>query len=80
MIDAVCRRDEYRLLGPSNQTLSVTREVGQLAVGFAQPYRLNRACQRRSPLSIAIFALASIVVLGVLVLPQLTAGLLAGIR
>jgi hypothetical protein len=41
---------------------------------------LNRACQRRSPLSIAIFALASIVVLGVLVLPQLTAGLLAGIR
>jgi uncharacterized membrane protein YidH (DUF202 family) len=57
----------------------VALSIGLLAVGFVQLYRSNRACQRRSPVSIAIFAIAAIVVLGVLVLPQLTAGLLANI-
>ena len=57
----------------------VALSIGLLAVGFVQLCRSNRACHRRSPVSIAIFAIAAIVVLGVLVLPQLTAGLLANI-
>ena len=51
--------------------------VGLLVVGFVQLYRSNRACQRPSPVSIAVFVIAAIVVLAVLVLPQVTAGLFA---
>ena len=55
----------------------VALSVGRLAVGFARLYRSNRACQRPSPVSIALLVIAAIVVLGVLVLPQMTAGLFA---
>lgn len=55
----------------------VASSVALLAVGFVQLYRSNRVCHRRSPVSIALFVVAAIVVLGVLVLPQMTAGLLA---
>lgn len=51
-----------------------------LAVGFVQLYRSNRTCQRRSPVSIALFLIPAIVVLGVLVFPQLAAGLFASVR
>jgi hypothetical protein len=48
-----------------------------LVVGFVQFHRSNRTCQRRSPVSIALFLISAVVVLGVIVLPQITAGLLA---
>jgi uncharacterized membrane protein YidH (DUF202 family) len=50
-----------------------------LAVGLVQLYRSNRACQRRSPVSIAVFLVSAILVLGVLALPQITAGLFAAV-
>jgi cytochrome bd-type quinol oxidase subunit 2 len=50
-----------------------------LAVGFVQLYRSNRTCQRRSPVNIALFLISAIVVLGVLVFPQLAAGLFASV-
>jgi hypothetical protein len=54
--------------------------IALLVVGFVQLYRSNRTCQRRSPVSIALFLIAAIIVLGVLVFPQLTAGLFASVR
>lgn len=53
--------------------------IALLVVGFVQLYRSNRACQRRSPVSIALFLISAIIVLGVLVFPQLTAGLFASV-
>jgi hypothetical protein len=49
-----------------------------LVVGFVQLYRSNRTCQRRSPVSIAVFLISAIIVLGVILFPQLTASLVAG--
>jgi hypothetical protein len=51
--------------------------IALLAVGFVQLYRSNRTCQRRSPVSIAIFLVSAIVVLGVFLFPQITAALFA---
>ena len=53
--------------------------IALLVLGFLQLYRSNRACQRRSPVSIALFLISAIVVLGVLVFPQFTAELFASI-
>jgi len=50
-----------------------------LGVGLVQLYRSNRSCQRRSRVSIALFVVSAIVVLGVLVFPQLTASVLAAL-
>jgi cytochrome bd-type quinol oxidase subunit 2 len=50
-----------------------------LTVGFVQLYRSNRSCQRRSPVSIVLFLISAIVVLGVIVFPQITAVLFASV-
>ena len=50
-----------------------------LVLGFVQLYRTNRTCQRRSLVSIAVFVTSAILVLGVLVFPQITAGLFASV-
>jgi hypothetical protein len=50
-----------------------------LVIGFAQLYRSNRGCQRRSPVSIALFVISAVIVLGVLAFPQITASLFASI-
>jgi hypothetical protein len=49
-----------------------------LVVGFVQLYARRNQCQRRSPLSIALFWSAAIVVLLVILFPQLIASLIAG--
>ena len=51
--------------------------IALLGVGFVQLYRSNRSCRRRSPVSIAVFLISAIVVLGVLLFPQITAALFA---
>jgi len=48
-----------------------------LVLGFAQSYRRNQ-CKNRSPLSIALFWIAAVVVLLVILFPQVIASLLAG--
>ena len=53
--------------------------IALLVGGLVQLYRSNRTCQRRSRVSIALFLISAIVVLGVLVFPQLTAGLFASV-
>ena len=50
-----------------------------LLLGFVQLYRSNRSCQRRSPVSVAVFSISTIVVAGILLFPQITAGLLASV-
>ncbi len=50
-----------------------------LLLGFVQLYRSNRVCRRRSPVSIAVFSISTIVVAGILLFPQITAGLLASV-
>jgi len=44
-----------------------------LVLGFVQLYRSNRSCRRRSP----VFLISAIVVVGILLFPQISAGLLA---
>jgi uncharacterized membrane protein YidH (DUF202 family) len=51
-----------------------------LGVGCLQLYRGQRACQRRSRLSLILFGASALVVLGVLVFPQKTAEWLAALR
>lgn len=53
--------------------------VALLMVGLVQLSRSNRACRQRSPVSIALFLVSGIIVLGVLAFPQLTAELLASV-
>jgi hypothetical protein len=53
--------------------------IALLAVGLVQLYRSNRSCHRRSPVSIAVFLLSAVLVLGVLAFPQITAGLFAAV-
>jgi uncharacterized membrane protein YidH (DUF202 family) len=48
-----------------------------LAIGLAQLYRSNRSCRRRSPVSLAVFLLSAIVVVGVVLFPQIIASVLA---
>ncbi len=50
-----------------------------LVLGFVQLYRSNRSCRRRSPASIAVFSISAIVVVGLLLFPQISAGLLASV-
>jgi hypothetical protein len=50
-----------------------------LVVGFVQLYRSNWSCRRRSPVSIVLFLISAIVVLGEIVFPQITAELFASV-
>lgn len=50
-----------------------------LAIGLAQLYRSNRSCRRRSPASLPVFLLSVIVVVGVVLFPQIFAGVLANV-
>jgi hypothetical protein len=49
-----------------------------LILGFVQLYVRRNQCQRRSPLSIALFWSAAVIVLLVILFPQLIASLIAG--
>jgi hypothetical protein len=49
-----------------------------LGVGFIQLYVRRNRCQRRSPLSIALFWGAAVIVLLVILFPPVIASLLAG--
>lgn len=49
-----------------------------LVVGFVQLYARANQCQKRSPLSIALFWSAAVIVLLVILFPQVVASLLAG--
>ena len=49
-----------------------------LGIGFIQLYVRRNQCQKRSPLSIALFWAAALIVLLVIVFPQVIASLLAG--
>lgn len=49
-----------------------------LLLGFIQLYVRRGRCQRRSRLSVAIFWLATFIVLGLILFPQIFANLLAG--
>jgi uncharacterized membrane protein YidH (DUF202 family) len=53
--------------------------IALLVLGFVQLYRSNRSCRRRSPASIAVFSISALVVVGILLFPQITAGLLASV-
>jgi hypothetical protein len=53
--------------------------IALLVIGFVQLYRTSRVCHRRSPLSIAVFVISAILILGALVFPQITAGLFASV-
>jgi len=53
--------------------------IALLVLGFVQLYRTNRTCHRRSPVSIGLFVISAMLVLGALVFPQITAGLLASV-
>src|SRR5207253_1553567 len=48
-----------------------------LCIGGFQMFRTGRSCRARSRLSLTLLALSAIIVLGVVLLPQLIAGLLA---
>jgi hypothetical protein len=52
--------------------------IALLVLGLVQLYRRKRTCDGPSPVSIAVFVISAIFVLGVLVFPQITAGLFAG--
>ena len=49
-----------------------------LGVGFIQLYVRRDQCQKRSPLSIALFWVAAVVVVLVILFPQVIASLIAG--
>ena len=49
-----------------------------LGIGFIQLYVRRNRCQKRSPLSIALFWGAALIVLLVILFPQLIASLIAG--
>src|SRR5260370_26280316 len=53
--------------------------IALLVLGFVQLYRSSRSCRRRSPASIAIFSISAIVVVAILLFPQISAGLIAGL-
>ena len=53
--------------------------IALLVLGFVQLYRSNRSCQRRSPAGIAVFSISAIVVAAILLFPQISAGLIAGL-
>jgi hypothetical protein len=49
-----------------------------LALGFVQLYRRRDQCRKRSPFSVALFWLATVVVLVTILFPQVIASLIAG--
>ena len=49
-----------------------------LGIGFIQLYVRRNQCQKRSPLSVALFWGAALIVLLVILFPQVIASLLAG--
>jgi uncharacterized membrane protein YidH (DUF202 family) len=49
-----------------------------LILGFFQLYRRRAQCQRRSPVSVALFWVAAAIVLVVILFPQAIANLMAG--
>jgi hypothetical protein len=49
-----------------------------LGIGFIQLYVQRNQCQQRSPLSIALFWVAALIVLLVTLFPQVIASLIAG--
>jgi hypothetical protein len=49
-----------------------------LGIGFIQLYLRRNQCEKRSPLSIALFWVAAVVVVLVILFPQLIASLIAG--
>ena len=51
--------------------------IALLVLGFFQVYRRNQ-CKKRSPISVALFWVAAVVVLLIVLLPQLIATVLAG--
>ena len=51
-----------------------------LGVSFFQIYRGRKNCRRRSPVSLLLFGLSAVVVLGVLVFPQKVAELMAALQ
>jgi hypothetical protein len=51
--------------------------IALLGLGLVQLYHTSRSCHRRSPVSIAVFVISTILVLGVLAFPQITAGMFA---
>jgi hypothetical protein len=59
--------------------LLLTLSIALLVLGFPQLYRINRICHRRRLVSIAVFVISAILVLGAVVFPQMTAGLLASV-
>jgi drug/metabolite transporter (DMT)-like permease len=52
--------------------------VALLAIGFVQLYVGRNQCRRRSPVSVAIFGIATAVVLLLILFPQIAATILAG--
>jgi uncharacterized membrane protein YidH (DUF202 family) len=50
-----------------------------LSLGLLQLYRGHRRCQRRSPLSLVLFGISAVVVVGIMIFPQTVAALLAAI-
>lgn len=49
-----------------------------LVVGFLQLYRRRGQCQRRNPVSVALFWVATVIVLTTILFPQAIASLIAG--
>jgi hypothetical protein len=49
-----------------------------LVVGFVQLYLRRNRCRKRSPLSIALFWSAAVIVILIILFPQLIASLIAG--
>jgi hypothetical protein len=66
------------VVGPLRPWL-LALSLALLLLGFVQLYRKNRTCRGRSLVSIAVFVMSAILVLGALVFPQITASLFAGV-
>ena len=49
-----------------------------LAIGCVQLYRRGKQCTRRSPVSVALFWVATAIVLMIILFPQAVASLIAG--
>jgi uncharacterized membrane protein YidH (DUF202 family) len=50
-----------------------------LGLSFWQMYRGERACRRKSPLSLILVGLSALIVLGVIIFSQQIAALMAGL-
>ena len=49
-----------------------------MGIGFVQIYRSRKQCTKRSPVSVALFWSAAVIVLFIILFPQLIASLIAG--